>query len=217
VWELAYWGQGGWRRGGGTEFAVVDSARQRQTGVLATTAWRPRALGGACLSGRIDLAGTAAKDAAAPERRTAGSSARWRLGRLPERAQVPPDLFRLRHQGDEPKASGATGAAEHVDRKRPHHQLGPGPVPTVCRAVLDDLVRLTDAPRGWRVRSLGQDPRTQLARGGQQAGVPNRVEARRRHRCAEAREQRERIEVDRECPIGLTAGRLGPRSPAAAE
>src|SRR5262249_48114579 len=102
-------------------------------------------------------------------------------------------------QRGQAERAAAWGARGDVDGERPAEELGPGTVATT--------------PRGRRRRALGElalrvwlgsrrrerrrhDLRTPLGRGSEHTCVPDTVLARRRDGGGEARQERERVEVD---------------------
>lgn len=151
-------------------------------------------------SRRVDIAGATAKGGAAPVGRAASGASHGRLGRLAERTQVALNLLGLGHERDEPQAPRAAWAAQHVHRERPLHQLRPAAIATAARTRLGLCVGVLDGAD--LLGRLGQDARTKLTRGGEHADVTHSMEARRRHRRAEPCEERERIEIHRERPVG---------------
>ena len=96
------------------------------------------------------------------------------------------------------RALQTSGFKVHLER--PHHELGPWPISTASRTRLRLFVGI-EGDAGL-LRRLRQDARPKLARRREHAHVPNPMEPRGRHRRAEPREERERIEIHREGPVG---------------
>ena len=117
------------------------------------------------------------------------------LRRRAERAEQARDPFRVAHERDELEASLATRAREHVDGERAREQLGP-------EAAGASTLGLGLGVLGVRlVRGiLGRDARAPPVRRREHASVLDSVKPRRRHSGGEARDERERVQLDGSAP-----------------
>ena len=142
----------------------------------------------------VDVASPATQSSARPVRRSSWRRPRGRRDRFADCTQVARDARRLGHHRHETKSTPAVGARENIQRKRALQELRPRPIASSSPR-RRRLVDTRPARAGSRRLRHRHDPRTQLARRSQNTDVPHRVSPRRRHRRAQARQERQRVQI----------------------